>query len=161
CLTAGQVASMKRVYGAATLKNGAPVFPGKELGSELGLGVSVGGQALGLAMGDFQIAYGDAAWDVKSFDIHRDLPVADAKAGVNNATDPNLSAFKAHGGKLLLYHGWNDQLIAPRNTIDYYDSGRANMGGAQDDFIRLFMAPGMQHCGGGPGPNQVNWMAAM
>ena len=60
-----------------------------------------------------------------------------------------------------MYHGWNDTAISPGNTIDYYTSVLKRMGGKQDDFVRLFMAPGMQHCGGGPGPNQVNWMAAL
>jgi feruloyl esterase len=62
---------------------------------------------------------------------------------------------------LLLYHGWNDTAISPGNTVDYYQSVLASMGGKQDDFLRLFMVPGMQHCGGGPGPNQINWMAAL
>jgi len=161
CLTADQVTSMRRVYGAATLRDGTVVFPGKEFGSELGLGVSVGGGSLGIAAGDFQIAYGDPAWDIKTFDIDRDLPVADAKVGIDDAIDPDLRAFKAHGGKLLLYHGWNDQLIAPRNTISYYESVRMKLGGTESDFIRLFMAPGMMHCGGGDGPNQFNPVSAL
>ena len=60
-----------------------------------------------------------------------------------------------------MYHGWNDTAISPGNSINYYESVLKKMGGKQDDFIRLFMAPGMQHCGGGPGPNQVNYMAIM
>ena len=88
--------------------------------------------------------------------------VVDEKVGsIVNAVNPDLSAFKARGGKLLLYHGWNDTAISPGNTINYYSSVLSKMGGKQDDFVRLFMAPGMQHCGGGPGPNQVNYMAAL
>jgi feruloyl esterase len=86
----------------------------------------------------------------------------DEKVGaIINAVTPDLSAFKAHGGKLLLYHGWDDTAISPGNTINYYQSVLSKMGGKQDNFVRLFMAPGMQHCGGGPGPNQINWMAAL
>jgi len=86
----------------------------------------------------------------------------DEKVGsVINAVNPDLSAFKAHGGKLLMYHGWNDTAISPGNTINYYESVLKKMGGKQDDFVRLYMAPGMQHCGGGPGPNQINYMAIM
>ena len=74
-------------------------------------------------------------------------------------------AFRAHGGKLLLYHGWSDGgsagAISPLNTINYYDSILAKMGASPQDWLRLFMVPGMAHCGGGPGPNQVNWMAAL
>ncbi len=60
-----------------------------------------------------------------------------------------------------MYHGWDDTAISPGNSINYYESVLKKMGGKQDGFIRLFMAPGMQHCGGGAGPNQVNYMAIM
>jgi len=61
-----------------------------------------------------------------------------------------------------LYHGWNDQLIQPYNSIDYFTSVQKKLGTREtDDFARLFMAPGMNHCGGGVGPNQVNWMATL
>jgi feruloyl esterase len=60
----------------------------------------------------------------------------------------------ARGGKLIMYHGWGDAAIPAPNTIDYYNSVVAALGQrATDRFLRLFMAPGMQHCGGGPGPN--------
>jgi hypothetical protein len=80
---------------------------------------------------------------------------------VANGIDPDLQAFKARGGKLLIYHGWSDQLIPPENSINYYSSVLAKMGSKQDNFVRLFMAPGMQHCGGGAGPNQINYVAAL
>ena len=74
-----------------------------------------------------------------------------------DATDPDLSAFKAAGGKLIQYHGWNDAAIPPQASIDYYESVATKMGGLQSiqSFYRLFMAPGMEHCGVGPGPNAV------
>jgi feruloyl esterase len=75
--------------------------------------------------------------------------------------NPDLRAFKARGGKLLMYHGWNDTAISAGNAINYYTSVQQRMGRDQDDWFRLYMAPGMQHCGGGPGPNQANWMAAL
>jgi feruloyl esterase len=163
CLMPPQVAAVKRVYEPARTKSGDLVFPGKEFGSETGwTGVLGGRQAPGVSVGSFQVAYNDANWDPRTFDLDRDLKVADEKVGVPvNAINPDLRAFKARGGKLILYHGWNDTAISPGNTINYYSSVQAKMGGRQDDFIRLFMAPGMQHCGGGPGPNQVNWMAVL
>lgn len=94
--------------------------------------------------------------------MDRDTALADEKdQGTLNAIDPDLKVFKARGGKLILYHGWNDTLIAPENSINYYQSVLETMGPKQYDFIRLFMAPGMQHCGGGPGPNQFHAMAAL
>jgi feruloyl esterase len=163
CLTAPQVAAMKRVYEPVKTNSGQVVFPGKVLGAESGFGAYVGGQnAPAISVGSFQVAYNDAKWDWRTFDLNKDLPLVDQKVGaIVNAVNPDLSKFKARGGKLLLYHGWNDTAISPGNAIDYYTSVQKKMGGRQDDFVRLFMAPGMNHCGGGPGPNQVNWMAAL
>jgi feruloyl esterase len=163
CLTAPQVASVRRAYAPATTSDGRVVFPGKVPGSETGLGGLLGGQrAPGVSVGSFQVAYGDPGWDPLTFDLDRDLPVVDQRVGaLVNAVDPDLRAFKARGGKLLLFHGWNDTAISPGNAIDYYESVLAEMGPDQDDWMRLFMAPGMGHCGGGVGPNQVNWMGAL
>ena len=163
CLTAPQVAAMKRVYEPVRTKSEQVVFPGKVPGAESGFGAYVGGQnAPAISVGSFQVAYNDPKWDWKTFDLERDLPLVDQKVGaIVNAVDADLRKFKARGGKLLMYHGWNDTAISPGNAIDYYTSVQKRMGGKQDDFIRLFMAPGMNHCGGGPGPNQVNWMAAL
>ena len=162
CLTAPQLESVKRAYATTKTKSGEAVFPGKEPGSETGWGVLAGQLAPGVSVGSFQVAYNDANWDAKTFDLDRDLKIVDEKVGsVINAVNPDLSAFKAHGGKLLMYHGWDDTAISPGNSINYYESVVRKMGGKQDQFVRLFMAPGMQHCGGGPGPNQVNYMAIM
>jgi feruloyl esterase len=163
CLTAPQVASMKRVYAAGKTASGQVVFPGKALGSEAGFGMWLAGQAAPpISVGSFQVAYQNAQWDAKTFDLDRDLPVVDQQVGaIVNATNPDLRAFKARGGKIIMYHGWNDTAISPGNAIDYFTSVQKRMGGKQEDFIRLYMAPGMNHCGGGVGPNQVNWMAAL
>lgn len=163
CLTAAQVEAVRRVYEPARTRSGDVVFPGRAPGSELGWTGTLSGQPPpGIPLGSFQIAYDDADWDWRRFDLDRDLARVNERVGsIVNAVDPDLRAFKARGGKLLLYHGWNDTAIAPENAIDYYSSVRAEMGEAQDDWIRLFMAPGMAHCGGGVGPSQVNWMAAL
>jgi feruloyl esterase len=164
CLTAAQVESVKRVYAPARTSSGAIVFPGKEPGSETGWGGAIGGgqQPGGVPLGSFLVAYNDAAWDWRGFEMDRDLKAVDEKVGsIVNAVNPDLRAFKARGGKLLMYHGWNDTAISPRNAIDYHTSVLQRMGRGQDEWFRLFMAPGMQHCGGGPGPNQVNWMAVL
>ena len=71
-----------------------------------------------------------------------------------DATNPDLSAFKARGGKLILYHGWNDPAISPWNSIAYYGSVQKAMSPpVAASFVRLYMAPGMEHCAGGPGPS--------
>jgi feruloyl esterase len=112
-------------------------------------------------MGTFHITYQDANWDWQTFDTDRDTALADQKTGFINAIEPNLKAFKDRGGKLLLYHGWNDTGIAPGNTVNYYSSVLAKMGEKQDDWLRLFMMPGVGHCSGGIGPSQANFMSAL
>jgi Tannase and feruloyl esterase len=162
CLTSAQLESVKRTYAPAKTKSGELVFPGKDPGSETGWNVLAGTQPPGVSVGSFQVAYGDANWDWRTFDLDRDLKVVDEKVGsIVNAVNPDLQAFKARGGKLILYHGWNDTAISAGNAVNYYSSVLAKMGPKQDDWVRLFMAPGMQHCGGGPGPNQVNYVAAL
>jgi feruloyl esterase len=163
CLTAPQLESVKRMYAPAKTKAGELVFPGKEPGSETTWNVIAGGQAPpGVSLGSFQVAYDNLNWDWRGFDLDRDLKVVDEKVGtIINAVNPDLSAFKARGGKLILYHGWNDTAISPGNTINYYTSVLSKMGQKQDNWIRLFMIPGMGHCQGGPGPSQVNYMGAL
>ena len=78
-----------------------------------------------------------------------------------NATNPDLSAFKKRGGKLIIYHGWSDAAIAPVNAINYYQSVVAKMGQKQTaEFVQLYMVPGMQHCAGGPGPSSFGQFGA-
>jgi feruloyl esterase len=80
-----------------------------------------------------------------------------------NAVDPNLKEFVAHGGKLLMYHGWTDPNVASRASIEYYDSVVEMMGGAEktSNWIRLFMMPGVGHCEGGEGPDTFDKMAVI
>jgi feruloyl esterase len=162
CLTQPQVDAVKLVYSSAKKKNGELIFPGKMPGGETAWPqLNPAHAPLPLWLGTFQVAtYQDASWDWHSFDLDRDTAAADEKFGyVNVSTD--LAAFKARGGKLLLYHGWSDQLISPENTVNYYSGVLQKLGAGQDDWIRLFMVPGMQHCQGGPGPDQFNKMAAI
>jgi feruloyl esterase len=101
------------------------------------------------------MVYEDRAWDYRSFQPDRDTKKADDKlARILNATDPDMSKFQARGGKLIMYHGWSDAAITPLNAIAYYKSIKK-----PEPFVRLFMAPGMQHCGGGPGPNDFGQAA--
>jgi feruloyl esterase len=100
------------------------------------------------------VVFKNPEWDWRTLNFDSDLALADkTDNGLINATDPNLKAFAARRGKLLLYHGWNDQLIAPRNSINYYKSVLDTLGGASKtaDSVRLFMVPGMGHCSGGEG----------
>ena len=163
CLTAPQLASVQRMYASAKTSSGAVVFPGRALGSETGWEtISEATEPPSVALATFQVAYSNPDWDWTTFDIDRDLKIADERLGpILNAVDPDLAAFKARGGKLLLYHGWNDTAISPKNTIDYYSNVQSRMGTSQDDWMRLFMAPGMEHCANGPGPNRADWVSVL
>ncbi len=165
CLTAPQVASLQKIYLGPHDSGGKPVFPGRVPGGEGGgggWGLWITGQRpatslmYGFGTGFFaNMVFQDAMWDYRTFQLDRDVKIADDKlARTLNATDPDLKKFKDHGGKLIVYHGWNDPAISPLNSIDYLHSVQAKMGVKQTDaFVRLYLAPGMQHCGGGPGPD--------
>ena len=167
CLTAPQIETVKMAYSDARKKNGELIYPGLPPGGERGW--LLPGQSKepgGIDLGMFRsVAHQDPNWDWRTFDLERDTALAVERAGFMHATDPDLSAFKARGGKLIIYHGWNDGgsggAISPLNSIAYYSSILARMGPDQKDWLRLFMVPGMAHCGGGPGPNHFNVLAAL
>lgn len=101
--------------------------------------------------------FDDPKWDGAKFDFDKDVAFADKKVGGDmNNFDPDLRAFKARGGKLLHYHGWWDAQPTPYNSIDYFERVQKVVGGDSSDFYRLFMVPGMGHCGGGPGTDQFD-----
>ena len=168
CLTAPQVEAVKMAYAPAKKKTGEVIYPGLPPGGEAGWAALAGDAAepgaLNVDMFRY-VAHEDPDWDWRTFDLELDTALADRKGGYMNAMDPDLSAFKKRGGRLLIYHGWNDGAsggaISPLNTLDYYANVLAEMGPKQEDWLRLFMVPGMAHCGGGPGPNQFNAVAAM
>lgn len=190
CLTSDQVTTMQRYYaGTIDPVNGQIINPGSQRGNETD-DIS----ALGLA---FQERLPEPAFDglfywvfgpsfgyptspvnYANFDFHHDIAkVDDQLAAVLNATSTDLSEFREHGGKLLMYHGWADPLIPSQSSINYFLALMGNEGpGSQQGFqpagffdhgnghgnpalrrtqsyARLFMVPGMYHCSGGPGPN--------
>ena len=159
CITAAQAdalaANLQPVRDPVT---GAWVFGGMSPGSEFNQ-MRFGYHVLGsiFAVANYRYALNDPQWSPSTFDLHRDMPKLDAAVGADNALDPNLSAFKAHGGKLIEYHDWDDAAFTPAWNIMYYDQvvktvGRGDLASVQK-FYRLFMVPGVGHCGGGPGPN--------
>jgi hypothetical protein len=164
CLTAPQVSALKAVYAGLRDASGRTIFPGYLPGAEEGQGgwaLWITGPAPAKSLMAYfglgyysSMVYDDKAWDYKTFAIESGMKTANEKTGdALNAINPDLSAFRGRGGKLILYHGWNDPAIPALNTVNYYESVIAKMGKKQaDSFTRLYMVPGMQHCGGGPGP---------
>src|SRR5262249_40120577 len=135
-------------------------------GTELGWGIQAAGPEPSAPIYDQYryAAFTCPNWDWKTFDFDKDVVRGDLPENlVMNATDPNMSAFFGHGGKLLLYHGWSDNQLPTLNTIKYYNKVVEQLGGASKslDRVRLFLAPGMGHCAGGEGPNAFDKVAAL
>lgn len=165
CLTAPQAAALEKIYSGPRTSAGKQIFPGYEPGGELGpngwegwITGSAPRKSLGFIFGTqffSNMVYSNPAWDFRSFNFDAGLEAVDRKFGpILNAVNPDLDPFRARGGKLILYHGWSDAAIPPLSTVNYYKSVAAKMGARTTQaFVRLYMVPGMQHCGSGPGPS--------
>lgn len=171
CLTAPQVDWVKKIYaGLKDPRNGAQYWPGYEVSSELNWAGHIVPFSIPLSYFKYMV-YEDPSWDYRTYDLtdratFEVVREADRQLGpVLDAVDPSLRGFVRRGGKLLMYHGWIDQNIAPRNSINYYERVRQKMGEGShrktQEFLRLFMVPGMQHCSGGPGPNTFDALGAL
>ena len=169
CLTAAQVSTAQALYGGpVNPRTGQSLYPGLPRGSEFawnGLDPGPGGTPPYFAI--FQWVFG-AAYDWRQFDYYHDNQQFTEKlAPMVNATNPDIDTFRQHGHKLLMYHGWSDWLVAPGESINYYDAvvARGNPSGAAlppvDDSLRLFMVPGMAHCAGGPGATHFDALGAI
>jgi len=185
CLTAPQIEALKAVYAGP----GANIYPGLLPGAETGPGgwrawltgadAAHPGAHLGLGIPFFKyFIFDDPNWDFHTLNFTTDVTFTDNKlvagvpmASVINAVDPDLHPFQANGGKLIHYHGFSDPDITPINSINYFESVTKVMGkGRQDEgnglrltqqFYRLFMVPGMQHCAGGPGTDHFDALTAL
>lgn len=165
CLTAPQVVALNKLYAGLRDSHGKELFPGYVPGAEGGeggWGLWITGPAPTKSLMAFfgihyfsNMVYEKAEWDYKTFQVDAGLKAAEEKtANSLDAVNPDLKTFKARGGKLVLYHGWDDPAITALSTINYYNSVITKMGQHEtDSFVRLYMAPGVQHCGGGPGPD--------
>ncbi len=155
CLSAAQVATAKAIY--SPLKSRGREIPGLAYGSELNwtdLGWSQSARATGLDHYRY-LVYSDPEWTIAKFDPETDpVKLEQGVSGDIDARDPDLKPFFVHGGKLLMYHGWADPQISPLAAIGYFEQAKRVSGGADiTRNFRLFVAPGMAHCGGGEGPN--------
>jgi feruloyl esterase len=166
CLTSAQVEAARKIYApAANPRTKEIIFPGLMPGSEMAWAGLAGPQPLSIATDHFKyVVFNDPNWDYKKLNFDTDVALADkVDNSTINAIDPNLKAFFGRGGKILQYHGWNDQLISPLNSVNYYKSVQDAMGGASKlkDNYRLFMVPGMNHCAGGDGPSNFSPLKAL
>jgi feruloyl esterase len=173
CFTGAQLRALETIYGAVK-RNGAEVFPGWPVGAEIAPPAS-GGPPGSSASGWFpwfvgspnlqpiQISFGETffkymafekpnpSYDWQTFNVDADLDKLQWTRSVLDATDPDLSRFKARGGRIVSYFGWADPALNPMMGVNYYESVLQKLGPATTDFYRLFMVPGMFHCQGGIG----------
>ncbi|TIX51700.1 tannase/feruloyl esterase family alpha/beta hydrolase [Alteraurantiacibacter aquimixticola] len=163
CLTDEEVATARAFYSGPTNADGSPAYYGWLPGSEVpGL---FGWSFLQTPINDqppfsglFKWVHG-ASWDWRNFDFHRNMPLVHDRLGpiVNDATRGSLGEFAARGRKLMIYHGLADTLVAPGQSVDFFNRQTAGIGeAAMAESARLYLAPGVMHCGGGTGPDAFN-----
>jgi hypothetical protein len=169
CLTGQQITALRAIYRGAHGSNGKQIYfgflPGGESappspGWDAWIFGAAPGASIQNAFGSNFVKYivgAPAGWTPADFDFDRDFATLQTKtAATFNATDPDLSRFATRGGKLILYHGWSDAAIPAQGTSAYRDQVVRRMGATQSaGFMRLFMVPGMHHCGGGAGPSDI------
>jgi len=172
CLTPAQVAATRKMYdGLKNPRTGEQLFAGWPRGSE-GFGDNaiqswrqyVIDPAEPMRVGFFRyFLFHDPNWDYRTVDYDRDLAYAEQKMPFMSAVEKDLTPFRKHGGKLVMYTGWSDPVVPPQDTVAYYDAVVKANGGLDKtrEFYRFFLAPGMGHCGGGPGPNQFDALGAL
>jgi feruloyl esterase len=147
CLTARQVQTARAILSPATTGSGT---------------LAGGPDPAELFLDYFKyVVFKDPHWDWRTFDLERDTALSNEIDKNTIALDPGLAPFAHHGGKLLLYHGWADQQVAPGATVEFYDSIIKVSGDPVPGWVRLYMAPGMAHCAGGEGPDTFDKLGAM
>ena len=163
CLTPAQVASARVLYQPlVNPKTKQVINTPLEVGSELGWNVFGGPQPFGTALQFFQfMAFNNPQIDYKSLDFNDPAVLAKIDNDVVNAKSTDLKKFVARGGRLIQYHGWSDPQIPPGSSINYYEDVLKAMGSKVQDNYRLFMVPGMNHCGGGDGPASFDMLTAL
>jgi feruloyl esterase len=170
CLTQVELDAVRKVYaGPVNPRTREQIFPGWPLGSEgYGPGPNEGWRNFldvpePRRVGFFKyFVFNNPAWDLWSMDWDRDVAFTTERMGFLNATSHDLRAFRDRGGKIVMHTGWSDPILPAPDVIKYYEEVGQSMGGAAAaSFFRLFMAPGMGHCSGGPGPNSVDALPAL
>jgi feruloyl esterase len=182
CLTPAQASAIAKVY-SGPVSNGKPYFPGYMPGSEaVTSGLFGGGSGSGwlnvivatqpdAKPADFNLAENTMrylvhkpprpTYDYRNFNFDRDVHTLDEWSKQADAKDPDLSKFRKRGGKLLMTYGWADSILQPMMGVNYFEQSLAKNGPGTPEFFRLFMVPGMAHCGGGIGPDRHDPVTAM
>jgi len=171
-LSDAQKAALKKIYAAPRAKDGTVLYAAQPFGGEgegggwpawISGGVMPGGTSarFGFSTELFKyFVFNDPNWDYTKYDFANFKKDTELTASFLNSNDPNLDAFKSKGHKVIMWHGWADAGLSPLGTVQYYEQVESRDPKAQD-FFRLFMLPGVLHCGGGAGPDTVDWTTAI
>ncbi len=168
CLTPAQAEAAEAIYAGAVTPETGRIYPGWPPGHEAEPGnwpawiTGPGAAQTAFATNFFAyMVYDDPGLDPRGLDVADAFRAADARVGpILNSTDTDLGRVRADGKKIIHYHGWADAAISARASIDYYRGVATRLGRANRDFYRLFLLPGMGHCAGGPGPNNIGQLSA-
>ena len=170
CFTLAQIATLEKIYGEVS-SGGKRIFPAWPVGAEIAgqngrsgwdpWTIHEGGPSQGMFFGENFFRYlafpkPDPQYDLHQFDFEKDPARLETIHQILDATDTDLTRFQQRGGKILMYFGWADPALNPMMGLEYYEGVQTRMGPGTANFFRLFMGPGMFHCGDGPGPNQFD-----
>ena len=173
CFSDAEIRVFQKLYGGAVTSSGRALVPGGLMpGSEyewVPNFVGEDGPAVFHPDGPIRILYQNLLFfrdpgpgaSAAEFDFDRDPPRLALMETLYSARNPDLRRFRERGGRLIMYQGWDDIEVTPMNTIDYFETMQATMGGAAAtrEFARLFMMPGVAHCRRGPGADTVDWLS--
>jgi feruloyl esterase len=176
CFTAAQISTLEKIY-SDVVSNGQRFFPGWPIGAEVAgpngrsgwdnwIVHEKGQPTISVAFGESFFRYlafpeKNPKYELTSVDFDKDVKRLEWIHGVLDATDADLSSFRKRGGRLLMYYGWADPALNAQMGVDYYESVLKQMGATTTEFFRLFMVPGMFHCGGGVGCSSFDKLAPL
>lgn len=155
CFSDRQIQTLRSIVAGPHDSSGAPLVPGYPLAGAETLWsnmIPAPSLVIGLAQGTLDHFIQEPFTTVEEFDFDRDPARLRAAIGSEIDASPDLSRFFSRGGKLILFHGWADPAIPPEMAIEFYEQALQHSGSGARDAMRLFMLPGVGHCGGGPGP---------
>jgi hypothetical protein len=177
CLTPDQADTIQKIYDGPRTSQGQQIFPGFELGSEqvvqgtsswmnLIVPGTPGGDSADFGLGNGTLQYlafqpPQPNYDYRDFDFDTDTEVLERWSRLADALDTDLSVLRERGGKVIMTYGWADTILQPMMGVNYYEQAVAANSPNAEEFIRLFMVPGMTHCAGGLGPDQNDAVTAV
>ncbi|MEP7004561.1 MAG: tannase/feruloyl esterase family alpha/beta hydrolase [Sphingomonas bacterium] len=161
CLSGEQVQAARALYSGPRDPSGKALYYGRPIGSELSWNI-FDASAFAESFIRYMTTEEPQPFDLASVSYDATaLAHYNAQAGVFNALNPDIREFQRKGGKLIMWHGWGDAGVPPMSSIEYYRAVRRTVGAGTDAFVKLYMLPGVGHCGFGEGPDMINLVDAM